>query len=102
MTPWRWSTGGASNRWRRELAAVLSARYRGTQVEVAGAADGAEVTIERARGLHRFRVGEDVESSPLLRYLLLGYVSPPKQLQPVLLRLGNLEPATVPTTRAVA
>ena len=60
------------------LAAVLSSRFGGDEVEVAGAADGAEVTIERADGLHRFQVGEDVESSPLLRYLLLGHVSPPK------------------------
>jgi hypothetical protein len=59
-----------------ELAAVLSARFGGNEVEVAGAAEGAEVTIERAGGLHRFRIDEDVESSPLLRYLLLGYVSP--------------------------
>ena len=60
-----------------ELAAVLSKRF-GNEVEVAGAADGAEVMIVRAGVRHRFRVGEDIESSPLLRYLLLGYVSPPK------------------------
>jgi hypothetical protein len=59
-----------------QLAGVLARRYA-SPVEVAGAADGAEVTIERG-GTHRFRVGEDVESSPLLRYLLLGYVSSPK------------------------
>ena len=58
-----------------ELAAVLSKRFGGNEVEVAGAADGAEVVIERDGVPHRFHVGEDVESSPLLRYLLLGRVS---------------------------
>lgn len=59
-----------------ELAGVLARRF-GSPVEVAGAADGAEVTIERGGVLHRLWVGEDVESSPLLRYLLLGHVTVP-------------------------
>jgi hypothetical protein len=61
-----------------ELAGLLSARCDGDEVRVAGYAGGAEVEIEGANGALRFKVGDDPESSPLLRYLLLGYVSPPK------------------------